>query len=80
MSRGLEILRRLLLAAGALSATIGFAVGATYAATGNTGEDQVGGLIGMIFAPLAFWGYRSLLNWILLYEQPEKPIEPDAEF
>lgn len=77
MSRGLEILRRLLLAAGALFATIGFIVGAVYAATG-TGEDQVGGLVGMIFAPLAFWGYRAAINWILVYEQPPQPPRPPA--
>lgn len=77
MSRGLEILRRLLLATGALAAAIGFIAGATYAATGSTGEDQVGGVVGMIFAALAFWGYRVAVNWILLYE---KPRQPDAEF
>jgi hypothetical protein len=77
MSRGLEILRRLLLAAGALAAAIGFIAGATFVATGSTGDDQVGGLVGMIFAPLAFWGYRAAINWILVYEKPE---HPDAEF
>lgn len=77
MSRGIEILRRLLLAAGALSAAIGFAVGATYTFTGSTGDDQVGGVVGMIFAPLLFWGYRAAVNWILLYE---KPTQEDAEF
>lgn len=70
MSRGLEILRRLLIAVGAASAAIGFAVGATVAAVGEPG-DQVGGLVGMIVAPFAFWGYRIAVNWILVYKAPQ---------
>jgi hypothetical protein len=74
MSRGLEILRRLLLATGALVAAIGF----IYGAIATFSEDDASGVLGMLGAIAAFFGWRALINWILLYEQPPQPPRPPA--
>lgn len=69
MPQGINILRRLLIAAGAVVAAIAFLYAATLALTdGNTSTDVIVGVLSMIFVPLLFWGYRALVNWVLLYE------------
>jgi len=65
---GLEVFRRLLLAVGAVIAGIGFIYGAIAAFD----ETDRSGVIGMICAVAAFYGWRATINWILLYEQPQR--------
>lgn len=71
-----EILRRLLLAVGGVCAAAGAAVSAGLVLAGTSNEERGSGVVGILIAIAAFFAYRALVNWVLLYA-PAKPKAQD---
>jgi hypothetical protein len=72
MSRGLEILRRLLIALGAIGCGFGFLLALALAI--NDPDDRRDCILGMAASVAGFFGWRAAVNWVLLYE-PAKEAE-----
>jgi hypothetical protein len=71
----MEVLRRLLLALGALVAAWVGVFGVIVATSGDNS-----GMLAVIGAPIAFWIYRLTVNWVLMYKPPPSAPKADLDY